>query len=83
MPSSCQPWVRSSGAGGTRRGPGRWDSPAYDPGSPWVDTPGAATVGFGHIGARCWQRFRAFGARGVAVTRRGGEPLHNVVVAAR
>ncbi|GAA2336060.1 2-hydroxyacid dehydrogenase [Streptomyces cuspidosporus] len=54
---------------------GRWDSPAYDPGSPWVDTLGAATVGFvgfGHIGARCWQRFRAFGARGVAVTRRGG-----------
>ncbi|MER7792018.1 2-hydroxyacid dehydrogenase [Streptomyces sp. NPDC097640] len=52
----------------------RWDSPAYDPRSPWVDTLGAATVGFigfGHIGARCWQRFRAFGARGVAVTRRG------------
>ncbi|MFD8386138.1 2-hydroxyacid dehydrogenase [Streptomyces sp. NPDC059679] len=53
---------------------GQWHSPAYDPGSPWVDTLGAATVGFvgfGHIGARCWQRFRAFGAQGVAVTRRG------------
>jgi phosphoglycerate dehydrogenase-like enzyme len=52
----------------------RWDSPAYDRSSPWVDTLGAATVGFvgfGHIGARCWQRFRAFGARGLAVTRRG------------
>ncbi|WP_234314979.1 2-hydroxyacid dehydrogenase [Streptomyces sp. NRRL F-5135] len=53
---------------------GRWDSPSYDPGAPWVDTLATATVGFvgfGHIGARCWQRFRAFGARGMAVTRRG------------
>ncbi|MFF7653310.1 2-hydroxyacid dehydrogenase [Streptomyces sp. NPDC007983] len=51
-----------------------WDSPAHDPRSPWMDSLSAATVGFvgfGHIGARCWQRFRAFGARGVAVTRRG------------
>ncbi|WP_218929621.1 2-hydroxyacid dehydrogenase [Streptomyces sp. Rer75] len=51
-----------------------WDSPAHDPRSPWMDSLSAATigfVGFGHIGARCWQGFRAFGARGVAVTRRG------------
>jgi phosphoglycerate dehydrogenase-like enzyme len=53
---------------------GVWDSPAHDPRSPWMDSLSAATVGFvgfGHIGARCWQRFRAFGARGAAVTRRG------------
>ncbi|WP_381797875.1 2-hydroxyacid dehydrogenase [Streptomyces niveus] len=51
-----------------------WDSPAYDPASPWMDSLSAATigfVGFGHIGARCWRRFQAFGAGGVAVTRRG------------
>ncbi|GAA4536867.1 2-hydroxyacid dehydrogenase [Pseudonocardia xishanensis] len=51
-----------------------WASPAYDAGVPWRDSLGAATigfVGFGHIGARTWDRFRAFGARGVAVTRRG------------
>jgi phosphoglycerate dehydrogenase-like enzyme len=52
----------------------RWASPAYDPAQPWMHSLGAATVGFvgfGHIGARAWERFRAFGARGVAVTRRG------------
>jgi phosphoglycerate dehydrogenase-like enzyme len=52
----------------------RWASPAYDPGQGWGNSLGAATVGFvgfGHIGARTWERFRAFGARGVAVTRRG------------
>jgi phosphoglycerate dehydrogenase-like enzyme len=51
-----------------------WASPAYDPALPWGDSLGAATigfVGFGHIGARAWERFRPFGARGVAVTRRG------------
>jgi phosphoglycerate dehydrogenase-like enzyme len=51
-----------------------WESPAYDPGVPWTHALGAATVGFvgyGHIGARAWAGFRAFGARGVAVTRRG------------
>lgn len=51
-----------------------WASPAHDPQVPWGDSLGAATigfVGFGHIGARAWARFRAFGARGVAVTRRG------------
>jgi phosphoglycerate dehydrogenase-like enzyme len=53
---------------------GVWDSPAYDPDVPWTHALGAATVGFvgyGHIGARAWAGFRAFGARGVAVTRRG------------
>ncbi|RDG38408.1 2-hydroxyacid dehydrogenase [Streptomyces corynorhini] len=53
---------------------GRWDSPVHDPDSPWTDSLATATigfVGFGHIGARCWELFRAFGARGVAVTRRG------------
>ncbi|MEV4034689.1 2-hydroxyacid dehydrogenase [Streptomyces umbrinus] len=53
---------------------GTWDSPAHSPGTPWPDALADTTigfVGFGHIGARTWQRFRAFGARGVAVTRRG------------
>jgi phosphoglycerate dehydrogenase-like enzyme len=53
---------------------GEWDSPVYNAGSPWVDSLSSATigfVGFGHIGARGWELFRAFGARGVAVTRRG------------
>ncbi|MFJ2558146.1 MULTISPECIES: 2-hydroxyacid dehydrogenase [unclassified Streptomyces] len=53
---------------------GEWESPVYDTEAPWVDSLGAATVGFvgfGHIGARSWELFRAFGARGVAVTRRG------------
>lgn len=53
---------------------GEWDSPAHDPRAPWVDTLSTATigfVGFGHIGARCWELFQAFGAQGVAVTRSG------------
>lgn len=53
---------------------GRWASPAHDPAIAWPDSLGAATigfVGFGHIGARTWEGFRAFGAAGVAVTRRG------------
>ncbi|MCE3552766.1 hypothetical protein LWC33_15025 [Pseudonocardia sp. RS11V-5] len=47
-----------------------WASPAHDPALPWGNSLGAATigfVGFGHIGARTWERFRAFGARGVTV----------------
>lgn len=51
-----------------------WASPAYDPAVGWGDSLAAATVGlvgFGHIGERAWRRFRAFGARGVAVSRRG------------
>ncbi|MEW1723274.1 2-hydroxyacid dehydrogenase [Streptomyces sp. NPDC093109] len=53
---------------------GLWDSPVYSPDAPWVDSLASATVGFvgfGHIGARSWELFRALGARGVAVTRRG------------
>jgi len=53
---------------------GVWDSPAYDPGVPWTESLAAATVGFvgyGHNGARAWAGFRVFGARGIAVTRRG------------
>lgn len=53
---------------------GTWDSPAHSPGTPYPDALSDLTVGFvgfGHIGARTWQRFRAFGAQGVAVTRRG------------
>lgn len=51
-----------------------WASPVYRPEVPWSDSLGAATVGFvgfGHIGARAWELFRAFGAHGVAVTRSG------------
>lgn len=53
---------------------GEWPTPAYDPSAPWVDSLSGAVVGlvgFGHIGARVWDRLRALGARGVAVTRRG------------
>ncbi|MEU1513236.1 2-hydroxyacid dehydrogenase [Streptomyces sp. NPDC005811] len=48
---------------------GTWGEPSY-PGL--LGEAVVGFVGFGHIGARAWQRFRAFGARGVAVTRRGG-----------
>ncbi|MGP4016207.1 2-hydroxyacid dehydrogenase [Saccharopolyspora sp. 5N708] len=53
---------------------GIWDSAVYDRQRPWPGTLADATVGFigfGHIGAAAWQRLRVFGARGVAVTRRG------------
>jgi len=53
---------------------GRWDSPAYDPASPWTTTLEGASVGFvgfGHIGSRAWDGLKAFGAMGHAVTRRG------------
>jgi len=53
---------------------GEWLSPAFQPGARWTCAlPGATIgfVGFGHIGARSWKLFRAFGAHGVAVTRRG------------
>lgn len=53
---------------------GRWESPVFDPGAPWTAALTGATVGFvgfGHIGSRTWERFRGFGTRGVAVTRRG------------
>jgi len=47
---------------------GTWEPPAY-PGL--LGEAVVGFVGFGHIGSRAWQRLRAFGARGVAVTRRG------------
>ncbi|MEV1293681.1 2-hydroxyacid dehydrogenase [Pseudonocardia sp. NPDC049635] len=53
---------------------GEWPTPAYDPAAPWTSSLQEATVGlvgFGHIGSRAWERLRAFGARGVAVSRRG------------
>ncbi|WP_243788466.1 2-hydroxyacid dehydrogenase [Saccharopolyspora gloriosae] len=53
---------------------GRWETPVYNGQSPWVNALTGATVGFvgfGHIGKITWQRFRAFEAKGVAVTRRG------------
>lgn len=53
---------------------GEWPTPAYDPAAPWAESLSGAVVGlvgFGHIGARAWDRLRALGARGVAVTRRG------------
>ncbi|MFC3998898.1 2-hydroxyacid dehydrogenase [Nocardiopsis sediminis] len=53
---------------------GEWASPAHDPAVPWPEALSSATVGFigfGHIGARAWERLRAFGATGLAVTRRG------------
>lgn len=53
---------------------GTWASPNFQPTAPWAETLTGATVGFvgfGHIGSRTWERFQVFGARGVAVTRRG------------
>ncbi|GAA1394892.1 2-hydroxyacid dehydrogenase [Pseudonocardia kongjuensis] len=53
---------------------GEWPTPAFDPAAPWTGSLQEATVGFvgfGHIGSRAWERLRAFGARGVAVTGRG------------
>lgn len=54
---------------------GRWLSPVYAPQDiGWQPTLAGATVGFvgfGHIGARSWQLLQAFGARGIAVSRRG------------
>lgn len=47
---------------------GSWAPPAY-PGL--LGEAVVGFVGFGHIGARAWQRFRGFGARGIVVTRRG------------
>ena len=53
---------------------GEWASPAHNRAEPWVSGLAGATVGFvgfGHIGSRTWELFKAFGARGVTVTRRG------------
>ena len=45
--------------------------PAPSPGSSGLAGATIGFVGFGHIGARTWELFRAFGARGVTVTGRG------------
>jgi phosphoglycerate dehydrogenase-like enzyme len=53
---------------------GEWASPAHNRAEPWVSGLAGATVGFvgfGHIGARTWELFKAFGANGVTVTRTG------------
>ena len=53
---------------------GVWASPVFDRAEPLTNSLSEATVGlvgFGHIGARAWQLFRACDARGVAVTQRG------------
>ena len=52
---------------------GEWASPAHNRAEPWVSGLAGAKVGFvgfGHIGARTWELCKAFGAKGVAVTRR-------------
>jgi phosphoglycerate dehydrogenase-like enzyme len=51
---------------------GHWASSVCEPDRPQVRALHGATVGivgFGHIGARTWRVLRAFGARGIAVTR--------------
>ncbi|SDO34125.1 Phosphoglycerate dehydrogenase [Nakamurella panacisegetis] len=53
---------------------GEWVTPAHDAAQPWVSGLAGATVGFvgfGHIGARTWELFKAFRAHGMTVTRRG------------
>lgn len=53
---------------------GEWRSPVYHPELAYPRTLRGATVGFvgfGHIGQRAWELFRAHGADGIAVTRRG------------
>jgi phosphoglycerate dehydrogenase-like enzyme len=51
-----------------------WATSVYDPAIPQPSTLGDAHigfVGFGHIGQRAWNLFRAFGCRGAAVTGSG------------
>jgi phosphoglycerate dehydrogenase-like enzyme len=52
---------------------GVWASPGYNRMalSSTLQDAEIGFVGFGHIGATVWERFRAFGARGSAITRRG------------
>ena len=52
---------------------GHWASSVYEPERPQLSTLQNATVGivgYGHIGSHTWKLMRAFGASGVAVTRR-------------
>jgi phosphoglycerate dehydrogenase-like enzyme len=56
---------------------GRWATPVYEPSRPQLSSLEGATVGFvgfGHIGQRTWQGFRAFGARARVVSRSGRVP---------
>lgn len=56
---------------------GRWVSSVYEPSLPQpasLEGSLIGFVGFGHIGQRTWQAFRALGARGIAVTRTGLRP---------
>jgi phosphoglycerate dehydrogenase-like enzyme len=55
----------------------RWATSVYDPSIAQAPTLGDARigfVGFGHIGQRAWNLFRAFGCDGVAVTGSGRVP---------
>jgi phosphoglycerate dehydrogenase-like enzyme len=56
---------------------GEWASSVYEPDRTQPRSLQGATVGivgFGHIGQRAWEVFKALGARGVALTGRGGGP---------
>ena len=56
---------------------GQWASSVYEPHRAQPLSLQGATVGivgFGHIGQRTWEIFKALGARGVALTGRGGGP---------
>ncbi|WP_334172665.1 2-hydroxyacid dehydrogenase [Sinomonas sp.] len=51
---------------------GLWESSVYSPSTPQPETLRGAIVaflGFGHIGQASWTLLRAFGARGIAITR--------------
>lgn len=53
---------------------GIWHSPVYNPALPLPCGLAGATVallGFGHVGAKAWQAFKALGANGIAITGRG------------
>jgi len=56
---------------------GRWATPVYEPERAQLSSLEGATVGFvgfGHIGQRTWQGYRAFGARAQVVSRSGRVP---------
>lgn len=56
---------------------GRWATPVYEQDRGQLSSLEGATVGFvgfGHIGQRTWQAYRAFGARARVVSRSGRVP---------
>ncbi len=56
---------------------GRWATSVYEPERAQVSSLEGATVGlvgFGHIGRRAWEAYRALGARGRVVSRSGAVP---------